>query len=175
MLEITKIHFLDEQIRDAIKVEGWVYLLNIRTYKVLEDITIHPEMPREGALSAISDIDNFFTQLLGEEKPKFIPKGTLVVESANMYWLSTNIGDTSFKPDELLPYFTSNKLKCVSEQSFFETKDFVNLVQSQKHRLNEVLEEIELVAKEAEDIKKSLASLDKLKDDYYKSKINKED
>lgn len=132
--EIT--YFLDPNGRQAIKYDFVKYLLQIRTYKAVEDLII----------------DNIS-----------IPKDTLFVEDANMYWIRTDIKDGSFKDHHLEEFFDNKKIIFVSEENFFKTKQYDKLVKSSKWNMNDSLREANNFLKTYFKRKKLLKELKKLK------------
>ena len=132
--EIT--YFLDPNGRQAIKYDFTTYLLQIRTYKAVEDLII----------------DNIS-----------IPKDTLFVEDANMYWIRTDIKNGSFKNHHLKQFFDNKKIVFVSEENFFKTKEYDKLVKSSKWHMNDSLREANNFLKTYFERKKLLKELKKLK------------
>lgn len=129
-------YYLDENGRQAMIYDFYTYLLQVRTYKATEDLVI----------------DNIS-----------IPKDTLFGEDANMYWVRTNIPNGSFKDYHLKEFFDSNKIVFVSEENFFHTKQYTNLVKESKFRIKDSLKVAKSYLKTYFKRKKLLKELKKLK------------
>ena len=129
-------YYLDENGRQVMIYDFYTYLLQVRTYKSTEDLVI----------------DNIS-----------IPKDTLFVEDANMYWVRTNIPNGSFKDYHLKEFFDSNKIVFVSEENFFHTKQYTNLVKESKFRIKDSLKVAKSYLKTYFKRKKLLKELKKLK------------
>lgn len=129
-------YFLDDNGRQSIKYDFSTYLLQIRTYKATEDLVI--------------------------DKIK-IPKDTLFVEDANTYWIRTNIENGSFKDHRLVEFFKDNKIVFVSEENFFDTKQYEDLIKNSKYHIKDSLKEANAYLKQYFRRNKLLKELKKLK------------
>lgn len=129
-------YYLDPNGRQAIRYDFSDYLLQIRTYKSTEDLVIN----------------NIQT-----------PKGTLFTEDANMYWIRTNIPKGAFKDYHLKEFFDANKIVFVSEENFFNTEQYTDLIESSKWNIKDSLKDAKAYLKTHFERKSLLKELKKLK------------
>ena len=129
-------YYLDPNGRQAIRYDFSDYLLQIRTYKSTEDLVIN----------------NIQT-----------PKGTLFTEDANMYWIRTNIPEGAFKDYHLKEFFYANKIVFVSEENFFNTEQYTDLIESSKWNIKDSLKDAKAYLKAHFERKSLLKELKKLK------------
>lgn len=129
-------YYLEPNGRQAIRYGFKDYLLQIRTYKATEDLVI----------------ENIS-----------VPKGTLFTEDANMYWIRTNIPEGAFTDYHLKEFFDANKIVFVSEENFFTTKQYTDLVKSSKRYIKHSLKDAKACLKIHFERKTLLKELKKLK------------